>query len=180
MRSILAFAKSCIALMSRPAPYRMLVAFGVALISILGALGSQYLLGVAPCELCYWQRWPFYIGVPLLALILVLWKHLPVRLRIGLTLAGALNFIVSIGLAGYHAGIEYKLWPGPASCTGLDTQISFSELGNLDAAEKIVPCDVVPFEIFGISMAGFNTLGSTFIAIMLIWSAIGQWQRATK
>ncbi|MBC7950532.1 MAG: disulfide bond formation protein B, partial [Rhodospirillaceae bacterium] len=23
-----------------------------------GALGSQYLGGLYPCEMCYWQRWP--------------------------------------------------------------------------------------------------------------------------
>jgi disulfide bond formation protein DsbB len=158
-------------------PARILVAFAVALVSILGALGSQFLLGMEPCELCYWQRWPFYFGVPLLALLVLLWKQIPASLRIGLTVLAALIFVVSIGLASYHAGIEYKLWPGPATCTGLGDQLNFADLNNLETAERIVPCDVVPFEIFGISMAGFNALGSTFITFMLGWSALGQWQR---
>ena len=29
-----------------------------ALALILGALGFQYIGGVAPCEMCHWQRWP--------------------------------------------------------------------------------------------------------------------------
>ncbi|MBU1174788.1 MAG: disulfide bond formation protein B [Alphaproteobacteria bacterium] len=158
-------------------PNRARIAFAVALASILGALGSQYLLGIPACELCYWQRWPYYVGLPILALVLVLWKRMPPMPRIWLTLVVALVFVVSVGLASYHAGIEYDLWPGPSSCTDLDTQFSFSDLDNISAAEQVVPCDVVPFAIFGISMAGFNALGSAFIAGLLFWSAFGQWRR---
>jgi disulfide bond formation protein DsbB len=30
---------------------------------LLGALGSQYLGGLYPCEMCHWQRWPHYAAV---------------------------------------------------------------------------------------------------------------------
>jgi disulfide bond formation protein DsbB len=160
-----------------PFPYRALIGFAVALAAILGAYASQFLFGIEPCELCYWQRWPYYLGLPVLGLTLILWKQLPAPVRIGLTTLSALIFLVSIGLGSYHAGIEYKLWPGPSSCTGPDIQLAFSDLSNLSAADRVVPCDVVPFEIFGISLAGFNALGSAFIAFMLFWSALGQWQR---
>jgi disulfide bond formation protein DsbB len=159
------------------APNRARVAFAVALTSILGAFASQFVFGIPPCELCYWQRWPYYLGLPVLALLLIFWTRLPPAARLGLTLVAALIFVVSIGLASYHAGIEYGFWPGPASCTDLDTQIDFADLGNISAADQVVPCDVVPFEIFGISLAGFNALGSAFIAFMLGWSALGQWRR---
>ncbi len=33
-----------------------------------GALGSQYLGGLAPCEMCYWQRWPHGAAIALAAL----------------------------------------------------------------------------------------------------------------
>lgn len=160
-----------------PQPNRALVAAIVAFVSIAGALFSQYVLGMEPCELCFWQRWPFYLGLPVLALLLVFWTQLPASARIGLTTLAMLIFIVSIGLATYHAGIEYKLWAGPSSCTGLDAQLSFSDLDNISAADQVVPCDVVPFEIFGISMAGFNALGSLFTSFMLGWSVVGQWTR---
>jgi disulfide bond formation protein DsbB len=160
-----------------PTPMRALVGSGVALLSIIGVYVSEYGFGIQPCELCYWQRWPYYIGVPLLALLLAFWKKLPAQVRLGLTLIGALIFVVSIGLGTYHAGIEYKLWAGPSSCTGLDTQLSFSDLNSIGAQNSVVPCDVVPFSIFGISLAGFNALGSLFISFMLFWSAFGQWAR---
>ncbi len=160
-----------------PTPLRAGLAFILALASILGALGSQYLLGVEPCEICYWERWPYYLGVPVLAVVLSFWKMIPIVPRLGLSLVGALIFLVSTGLGVYHAGIEYRIWPGPASCTGLDAQISFSDLDGLSTLSGVVPCDVAPFQILGVSMAGFNALGSLVIAGLLFWSMLGQWQR---
>ena len=36
-----------------------------------GALGSQYLGGLHPCEMCYWQRWPHGAAAVLAALALI-------------------------------------------------------------------------------------------------------------
>ena len=33
-----------------------------------GALGSQYIGGLHPCEMCYWQRWPHAAAILLAAL----------------------------------------------------------------------------------------------------------------
>jgi disulfide bond formation protein DsbB len=177
MRQIIAFLNQCLNWFSRPVPLRALAALALALIAILGALGSQFIPGMEPCELCYWQRWPYYLGIPVLAFVLLFWKQMAIWLRIGLTLVAALIFVVSIGLASYHAGVEYRIWPGPSTCTNLDEQISFTDLNNPQAVERVVPCDVPPFQIFGISMAGFNALGSLVISGLLFWSALGQWQR---
>ena len=46
------------------------VAFVLGLAAILGALAFQFIGGLYPCELCLTQRWPYYIGLPLLALAL--------------------------------------------------------------------------------------------------------------
>ncbi len=178
MSKLVAFVNWCLEWFRRPLPLRALVAFVLALIAILGALGSEHIPGMEPCELCLWQRWPYYIGLPILALVLVFWKQIPVILRIGLTLVVAVTFVVSIGLASYHAGVEYRIWPGPSSCTNLDEQLSFADLDNPQAVERVIPCDVAPFTIFGISMAGFNALASAVIAGLLFWSALGQWQRS--
>jgi disulfide bond formation protein DsbB len=53
------------------------LAFVLGLVTILGALGSQFIGGLQPCELCLEQRLPYYWGLPLLALILILWNRLP-------------------------------------------------------------------------------------------------------
>ena len=53
------------------------LAFAIGLIAILGALGSQILGGLVPCELCLEQRMAYYWGLPILAAILVLWNRIP-------------------------------------------------------------------------------------------------------
>ena len=178
MQRLIAFARPYLDLVIKPNqyPYRALVGFLVALLVILGALGSQHIGGVLPCELCLLQRWPYYLGLPLLALILVFWKWIPDRIRISLTVIATLIFIVSIGLAVYHAGVQWKFWAGPSSCTGGGTEINFSDLNNLGAVE-VIPCDAIDFSLFGLTMAGYNAIASAFISVMLGWSVLGQWLR---
>ena len=67
---------------------RLLTAMGLASLAlILGALGFQYLGGIAPCEMCHWQRWPHF-GVAAAGLVVTpLWAS---RLRLPLMLLTAL------------------------------------------------------------------------------------------
>ncbi len=178
MRKLIALARQYLELLfsSHPFPIRALTGFAIALVVILGALGSQYVGGILPCELCLLQRWPYYLGVPLLALVLALWKWIPVPLRIGLTAIATLIFIVSIGLAVYHVGVQWKFWPGPSSCTGPGVAIDFNQISNLSAVE-VVPCDAIDFSLFGLTMAGYNAIASAVISFLLGWSVLGQFQR---
>ena len=78
--------------------------------------------GYAPCELCLMQRWAYYAGVPLAALVAILAARGPHWLaRAGLALLG-LVFIGSAIFGAYHAGVEWGFWPGPTGCTGALTR----------------------------------------------------------
>src|SRR5262245_40109504 len=55
------------------------LAFVIGLAAILTALGSQYLGGLQPCELCLEQRMAYYWGLPVLAAVLVLWNRIPIQ-----------------------------------------------------------------------------------------------------
>lgn len=153
-------------------------AFTIALFTLLGAWGFQYIGGFEPCELCHLQRWPYYLGIPLLAAIIIGWKIIPVPLRIGLTIIAAGIFIWSTYLGGYHAGVEWKFWPGPTSCTGLG-ELTFGDLDNLNEA-RIVPCDNPQFRFLGLSFAGYNAIISAIVTGFLIWSVIGQFKRMQR
>lgn len=152
-------------------------AFMVALFTILGALCFEYIGGYTPCELCLGQRMPYYIALPLLAIILGLWNRLSPTIRIPATLLTAAIFVWSTYLGGFHAGVEWGFWPGPTSCTGIiSTGLSFDSLNDINAS-KVVPCDVVQWRFLGLSFAGYNTIISAFVATMLGWSALGQFNR---
>ena len=155
------------------------LAFVLGLATILGAWGSQIIGGLVPCELCLEQRLAYYWGLPVLALVLILWDRLPRRmLVIGLLIAAAV-FVWSTYMAGYHAGVEMKFWPGPTACTGTGVDISFSDLTNLNKT-RVVPCDAIQFQLFGITLAGYNTLISSAIVVMLVVAAAMSRSRASS
>ncbi|RYH06914.1 MAG: disulfide bond formation protein B [Alphaproteobacteria bacterium] len=148
------------------------MAFVLGAVAILGALGSQVFGGLVPCELCLEQRLAYYWGLPVLALVLILWNRLPRRvLLIGLLIAAAI-FVWGTYMGSYHAGVEMKFWPGPTACTGTGVDISFGDLNDLNAT-RVVPCDAIQWRdpILGITLAGYNALISAAIVLALLVSA---------
>lgn len=135
-----------------------LLAGTYSLAMILGALFFQYGMGVLPCEMCHWQRWPHDaailtgLGGALLYARNVIDRD-SMRLLAWLTLL----LILATGLIGlWQALVEYKLIPGPASCTGP----RFVLTPGMDLNAPVVRCDEPGWTLLGISLAGFNFLGS--------------------
>ena len=92
-----------------------LTALLVPALLLLGALGSQYIGHLVPCEMCMRQRWP-HLAAIVLALLAILLRPNPKASR-GFTLLAALAILVS-GLIGvYHVGVEYHWWTGITRCT---------------------------------------------------------------
>lgn len=155
------------------------LAFAVGLATILGALGSQYIGGLFPCELCLQQRLAYYWGLPLLGAVLLLWNRLPLAVWfIGMALVTAI-FAWGAYMGAYHAGVEWGFWPGPTACSGTGVSVDFNDLSNINAA-RIVPCDEVQFSLFGISMAGYNALISLGIVALLLTAVTDQWRRMRR
>jgi disulfide bond formation protein DsbB len=147
------------------------IAFLLGLAAILGAWGSELFGGLVPCELCLEQRLAYYLGLPVLVLVLIFWHRLPrAALLAGLLVAAAV-FAWGTYMGTYHAGVEWRFWPGPTACTGTGGDISFSDLANLNAAPRVVPCDQVQFRFLGLSLAGYNALVSLAIVAALLISA---------
>jgi disulfide bond formation protein DsbB len=156
------------------------LAFLLGLAAILGALGSQFIGGLVPCELCLEQRVAYYWGLPVLAAVLLLWNRLPLTVwYIGIAIA-ALIFAWGTYMGAYHAGVEWGFWPGPTACTGLgSTDLSFGDLGG-DEIEAVIPCDHVQFRFLGISLAGYNALVSLAIVALLVIAIVDQVRRGRK
>ncbi len=147
------------------------LAFVLGLVTILGALGSQYIGGLQPCELCLEQRLPYYWGLPLLALVLILWNRLPLTAwYVAMTIVAAL-FAWGAYLGGFHSGVEWGFWPGPTACTGVGNDLSMDMLNDL---QPVIGCDVVQFRFLGISLAGYNALISAAITVLLGLSILFQ------
>lgn len=128
-----------------------------------GALISQYGFGLYPCEMCMWQRWP-HLAAIVLALSALLLRSRSAALL--LVVAATMAILTSGLIGGFHAGVEYDWWEGLTSCA---TNIAAG--GNmLDSIMNapLVRCDVAPWTLFGISLAGFNFLLSVIGAILIL------------
>lgn len=150
------------------------LAFVLGLATILGALGSQFIGGLQPCELCLEQRLPYYWGLPILALTLILWNRLPLPVwYLAMGIVAAL-FAWGAYLGGYHSGVEWGFWPGPTACTGVGESFSLDALNDM---QRVIGCDVVQFRFLGLSLAGYNALISAAILVLLLGAMLFQARR---
>jgi disulfide bond formation protein DsbB len=135
-----------------------------AIAIILAALGFEHIGHFVPCELCLMQRWAYYAAIPLLfvALVVLSAEH-PTSASV-LFLLVALAFLANAGLGVYQAGAEWKLWAGPATCTGAQSlSTSAGSLLNDLARTQVIRCDEPQLRIFGLSFAGWNVLISMLL-----------------
>ena len=140
----------------------------VALAAIVAALGFEHLGGYKPCPLCLQQRYAYYAGIPLAAVSFFLARAQRHGIAMVLLIICGLGFLANTGLGIYHSGVEWKWWPGPASCAGGDlTPISGDLLQALEGA-RAPACDEAPWRFLGLSFAGWNAVVSLCIALTAI------------
>lgn len=142
-----------------------------ASVAILGAVfAMQYLGGLAPCELCIAQRWPYGAAIALSLAALVPGVPSGAR-RILLGLAG-IAFAVTSAIGFYHAGVEMKVFAGPTACTGSTGAGSLEELRRQLLATPVVRCDEIQWSLFGITLAGYNFIVAAGLAAFSLGVAV--------
>jgi disulfide bond formation protein DsbB len=129
-----------------------------------GALIGQYAFGLFPCEMCHWQRWPHYAALaPALGALMV---RRPGMQRMLLIIAALLVAISGL-IGAFHAGVEYGWWEGLTRCAMPTTVGSLDDLLNA----PITRCDVAPWTLAGISLAGYNALISIGGAALVLFGS---------
>lgn len=125
--------------------------------------------GYRPCALCYTQRHVYWgaIAISVLALGAHAALKSPLALRVGAVLLGV-AFLAGTTIAAYHAGVEWKFWPGPKTCSNLASgAVTANDIAAaLGRKIIVVPCDEAAWRdpILRLSMAGWNALGSAALA----------------
>jgi disulfide bond formation protein DsbB len=159
----------------RSSAYRAgaLVLFAASAV-ILTALAFEHFGGYVPCPLCLQQRYAYYAGVPALFFALVLLSAGHTRAAAMVFLAVALTFLANAALGGYHAGVEWKFWPGPDTCAATQQPLSTGAGGLFKdlATTRVVRCDEPVWQFLGLSFAGWNVLASLLLAVGAAFSAI--------
>ena len=153
--------------------------FVAGLATIVGFLFFQHVVGLPPCPLCLEQRYAFYFGVPLAALLWLGSGHGASRKVMIAGFAVIAAFMLwNAGLGAYPAGIVWNFWPGPTECSGpIDSLSTPGGLLNQLQNISIVRCDEAAWRFLGISLPGYNVLVSLGLAALAAWGARGAWQR---
>ena len=123
----------------------------------------EYGFGVAPCNLCVLQRWPHGAVIPL-ALVAFLPAISDKGRRVLLLLCAA-AFATTAGIGIYHVGVEQGIFAGPSACSGGITGDSVEELRRKLMAAPVIRCNEVAWSLFGVSLAGYNVLASSALAV---------------
>ncbi|MEM8578887.1 MAG: disulfide bond formation protein B [Pseudomonadota bacterium] len=130
---------------------------------LVAAFGFQHLGGLAPCEMCLWQRWPHAAAILIGAAALATGHR-------ALAALGAAALAVSVGLGLFHAGVEQGWWEGVTACAGgaglsMDPDALFDQI----MTAPMVRCDQIAWSFAGLSMAAWNALLSA--GLLALWLA---------
>lgn len=138
----------------------------------VGALGAalvmQHGVGVQPCVLCVYQRWPYVIAGALALLTLVFGRRR--SLRVGLLGLIGLVLLADTGIAVFHVGVEYHWWAGLSGCSVVPAA-TVEDLRARLLEQPVVPCDEISWSLFGISLAGYNVLITLALAAFALLAA---------
>ena len=150
-------------MLARLRPFWPLVTLAFSGAMLAGAiLYFQNTLGLAPCPLCLDQRnWHWgVLGVSVAAFVLMRfrpgWSQWVVMV-IGLVLLG------SAAMGMYHVAVEQH-WV-VAQC---DARIDLDDIGPLGetGSFEVPKCDQIAWQMWGVSMAGWNAIASLLMALL--------------
>jgi disulfide bond formation protein DsbB len=128
------------------------------------ALLTQYVGGLAPCELCLYQRWPYYAAIVLTLLGLVSGGRGEAKILVAIC---ALLFAGDAVLAFYHVGVEQHWFAGPTACTA-----SGAGAGSIEALkaqllnQQPIRCDEPQWQFHGVTLAGLNFLAAIVLCLL--------------
>ncbi|KAA2316016.1 disulfide bond formation protein B [Pseudooceanicola sediminis] len=148
--------------------FSVLIAAAGSAALLLGALGFQFIGGLAPCHLCLLQRWPHLAAVVIGALALATGHRL-------FALLGAVAAAITAAIGIYHTGVERGIFEGPTTCTsGPPGSMSSEQLFDKIMNAPLIRCDEVAWQMLGLSMASWNAIFS----LILVGFWLSAWRRA--
>ena len=139
------------------------ISFLISSLMLISAFYLEYVYGALPCDLCITQRW-FHGSIIIYSLIIIFIINKTSISKILLLLGGGILWLLSSLMGLYHFGIEMNFWTGPDGCS---SNIDFSkDILTYLLNKSPIKCDEVMFEIFGLSLAGWNALASFFVFLL--------------
>lgn len=141
---------------------QILIVLAIIYSSILvSAYFIQYVLNVPPCQLCYYQRYPYYFAT--IVIILAFFKKINLKQVFILLL---FTSFVSASLSFYHIGIEQSFFDELGSCTSDNKSNNTENLLKELQKQPVISCKNISFQIFGLSLATINFILSIILVLL--------------
>lgn len=146
------------------------LALVVPAVLLAGAYAFQFLGGLFPCDMCYWQRWAHMAALGF-AVAAFAFRGLADKGRSFVWLA-ALFILVSGAIGAYHAGVEAGIFEGATQCASARVGGTASDMLAQIMSAPMVRCDEVQWSFLAISMAGWNAIISIGLAMVIAWLSL--------
>ena len=140
------------------------VIFLISFIALVSAYFIEYILGHQPCNLCLYERFPYF-----LAILIVLINYKYNKLEKYLILSLAIIFLIATILSLYHLGIEQGFIQESLLCD-LEKGANILDKDEIlkQLQQKNISCKDVTFKIFGLSLTSYNIIISILLTTTLI------------
>ncbi len=140
------------------------VIFLISFIALVSAYFIEYILGHQPCNLCLYERIPYFLAI---LIVLINYKYNKLEKYIILSLA--IIFLIATILSLYHLGIEQGFIQESLLCD-LEKGANILDKDEIlkQLQQKNISCKDVTFKIFGLSLTSYNIIISILLTITLI------------
>ena len=137
--------------------------FLISFIALISAYFIDYVLGHQPCNLCVYERIPYF-----LAILIVLINYKYNKLEKYLILSLAIIFLIATILSLYHLGIEQGFIQESLLCD-LEKRANILDKDEIlkQLQQKSISCKDVTFKVFGLSLTNYNIIISLLLTIGL-------------
>ena len=137
--------------------------FLISFIALISAYFIEYILGHQPCNLCVYERIPYF-----LAILIVLINYKYNKLEKYLILSLAIIFLIATILSLYHLGIEQGFIKESLLCD-LEKGANIVDKDEIlkQLQQRSISCKDVTFKIFGLSLTNYNIIISLLLTIGL-------------
>ena len=137
--------------------------FLISFIALVSAYFIEYILGHQPCNLCLYERIPYFLAI---LIVLINYKYNKLEKYIILSLA--IIFLIATILSLYHLGIEQGFIQESLLCD-LEKGANIVDKDEIlkQLQQKSISCKDVTFKIFGLSLTNYNIIISLLLTIGL-------------
>ena len=137
--------------------------FLISFIALVSAYFIEYILGYQPCNLCLYERIPYFLAI---LIVLINYKYNKIEKYLILSLA--IIFLIATILSLYHFGIEQGFIQESLLCD-LEKGANIVDKDEIlkQLQQKSISCKDVTFKIFGLSLTSYNIIISLLLTIGL-------------